>query len=110
MVIDAVGKSETLASALRFAGRLGRVHLFGLPEGPMNNLPMDEFLWKELTLKSSTGNPALWPKAMDLISQGLLKVRPMITQQFPLEEASQAIDFVQNRRQEVIKAVFQCRR
>ena len=110
VVIDAVGKSETLASALKFADRLGRVHLFGLPEGPMNNLPMDEFLWKELTLKSSTGNPALWPTAMKLISQRLLKVKPLITQQFPLEQASRAIDFVLNSRQDVIKAIFQCRR
>lgn len=107
VVIDAVGKSETLATALKLAGRQGRIHLFGLPEGPLNDLPMDEFLWKELTLKSSTGNPALWPTAMDLMSRGLLKVAPLISQRFSIEEAPEALNFIRNKRQEVIKAVFE---
>jgi len=106
VVIDAVGKSETLAAALKLTGRYGRIHLFGLPDGLLNDLPMDTLLWKELTLKSSTGNPALWPTAMDLISRGLLKVKPLITQQFAISQAAEAIDFVRNRRQEVVKAVF----
>ena len=106
VVIDAVGKSKTLTTALKLTGRYGRIHLFGLPDGLLNDLPMDEFLWKELTLKSSTGNPALWPTAMDLISRGLLKVKPLITQQFAISQAAEAIDFVRNRPQEVVKAVF----
>jgi 2-desacetyl-2-hydroxyethyl bacteriochlorophyllide A dehydrogenase len=107
VVIDAVGTSETFAQALRLAGKYGRIHIFGLPEGPVNQVPLDQFLWKELTLKGSTGNPALWPAAMALISRGLLKVKPMITHRFTLDKAPEALEFIHNNRMEVIKAIFE---
>lgn len=106
VVIDAVGKSETFASALSLVAKLGRIHIFGLPEGLINNIPLDEFLWKELTLKSSTGSPSLWPVAMNLISKGFLKVEPIISHQFDLDKAQDALDYVQDNRKEIIKAVF----
>ena len=107
VVIDAVGKSETLAMALQVAARCGRVHLFGLPEGPLSNLPMDTLLFKELTLTSSTGAPALWPVTMDLISRGYLKVAPLISHRFPIEEAPQALEFMKPNSSEVIKVIFE---
>ncbi|MFC1676753.1 zinc-binding dehydrogenase [Planctomycetota bacterium] len=106
VVIDAVGKSETFASALSLAAKRGRIHIFGLPEGPVNNIPLDQFLWKELTLKSSTGAPALWPVAMNLMSKGLLKVEPLITHRFALDKASEALEYIRNNSKEIIKAVF----
>ena len=107
VVIDAVGKPETLAMALQLAARDGRVHLFGLPEGPLSNVPMETLLFKELILTSSTGAPALWPVAMDLISRGHLKVAPLISHRFPLEEAPGALEFMRNNSSEVIKVVFE---
>jgi L-gulonate 5-dehydrogenase len=107
IVVDAVGKSNTLAEALRVAGKRARVHLFGLPEGPMDNLPMDEFLWKELTLTGSTGAPSLWPVAMEYLQDGSLKVLPIISHRFSLEQAPEAVDYILNNPSEIIKAVFE---
>ena len=107
VVIDAVGKPETLTMALQLAARDGRIHLFGLPEGPLSNLPMDTLLFKELTLTSSTGAPALWPVAMDLISRGYLKVAPLISHTFPIEKAPEALEFIRNNSSDLIKVVFE---
>lgn len=107
VVIDAVGKSETFAAALSLAGREGRVHFFGLPEGPMDNIPLDVLLFKELTIVSSTGAPALWPKAMELMSSGRLKVAPLISHRFSIEKAPEALDFIRNNPQEIVKAIFE---
>ena len=107
VVIDAVGNSETFKKALLLAGKYGRIHIFGLPEGPINNIPLDQFLWKELTLKSSTGNPALWPVAMALISHGLLKVKPLISHKFSIERAPEAIEFIHSNKTEIVKAIFE---
>ena len=107
VVIDAVGTSQTFAMALELAGREARVHLFGLPEGPMDNLPLDILLFKEITIVSSTGAPTLWPTAMTLMGRGLLKIAPMISQRFLIDDAPRALEFVRERRQEVIKAVFE---
>jgi len=107
VVVDAVGKSETLAQALMVAGKRARVHLFGLPEGVLNNLPMDQFLWKELTLTASTGAPSLWPVAMDYLQKRILKVRPIISHRFSLEKAPDAVEFILNNPSKIVKAVFE---
>ncbi len=107
VVVDAVGKSETMADALMVAGKRARVHLFGLPEGPLSELPMDEFLWKELTLTGSTGAPSLWPVAMDYLEQGSLRVAPIISHHFSIEQAQEAVDYILRNPSEVVKAVFE---
>lgn len=107
VVIDAVGKSDTFAAALALAGRRGRVHLFGLPEEPMHGLPLETLLFKELTIVSSTGAPALWPRAMDLLSQGKLQVSPLISHRFALERAPEALAFIRSHPQEIVKAIFE---
>lgn len=107
VIIDAVGKSETLAAAIKIAGRMSRIHLFGLPEEPLNNLPMDLLLFKEVTLVSSTGYPKLWSTMMDYISRGLIKVSSIISHRFPIEEAPKAIDYIYGNPEKVIKAVFE---
>jgi L-gulonate 5-dehydrogenase len=107
VVIDAVGTSKTFRQALILAGRRARVHLFGLPGEPMAGLPMETLLFKELTIVSSTGDPRLWPTAMTLMSQGLLKVAPIINYRFSLDRAAEALEFVRTHRQQVIKAIFE---
>jgi len=107
VVIDAVGTSESFSAALRAAGPEGRVHLFGLPEEPLGGLPMELLLFKELRITSSTGAPRLWPAAMSLIEHGLLKVAPLITHRFDLLRAPEALAFLQESRQQVVKAVFE---
>ena len=107
VVVDAVGKSNTLAEALTVAGKRARVHLFGLPEGPLDNLPVDEFLWKELTLTGSTGAPSLWPVVMEYLQEGSLKVLPIISHRFSLEQAPDAVNFILNNPSEIVKAEFE---
>jgi threonine dehydrogenase-like Zn-dependent dehydrogenase len=107
VIIDAVGKTETLSTALSLAGKSARVHLFGLPEGPLGNLPMDSLLFKELTLTGSTGAPRLWGAAMEYLSQGLLRIEPIISHRFSLERAPEAIAFIRDHPQEVVKAIFE---
>ncbi len=67
---------------------------------------MDEILWKELTVTSSTGRPGYWPVALDFISRGYLKVKPLISHTFPLEEAPSALTFIQEHPKEIVKALF----
>jgi len=107
VVIDAVGSSETFRTALLTAKKRARVHLFGLPEGSLGDLPMDMLLWKELTITGSTGDPRLWPVAMTYLSKGLLNVDPVISHRFPIDQAPQAIDFIKNNPQKVVKAIFE---
>jgi Threonine dehydrogenase and related Zn-dependent dehydrogenases len=106
VIIDAVGKSESFAAALALAGRGSRIHLFGLPEEPMSGIPMDMFLWKEISLTGSTGLPTLWSTTMELISRGHIRVEPIISHRFSIEKAQEALEFIYNNPKGIVKAVF----
>ncbi len=107
VVIDAVGRSETFREAVLLASKEGRIHLFGLPGGTMNNIPMDTFLFKELTVTGSTGRPSLWPTAMEYLSRGFLNVKPIISHRFTIDKAGEAIDFIRANPSEIVKAIFE---
>ena len=107
VVIDAVGKDDTFSQALRIAGKKGRVLLFGLPGGPVNNLPIDLLLWKELTISGSTGAPDLWETAIKLLERGYLNIKPLISHRFRLEQATEAIKFINENPKKIVKAIFE---
>jgi L-iditol 2-dehydrogenase len=107
VVIDAVGTSESFSTALRAAGPEARLHLFGLPEKPFDGVPMELVLFKELAIVSSTGSPAYWSSVMRLVGHGLLKVKPLITDRFPLTAAAEALESIRRNKAEVVKAVFE---
>ena len=106
VVIDAVGRSETLNQALRLVRKKGRIHLFGLPEGSLAGLEMEHFIFKEIFLTSSTGNPALWQTSAMYLAKGWLQVKPLISHRVKLEEIVSAIDFIKTNSKEIVKAVI----
>ena len=106
VVIEAVGKSETLNWALRLAGTGARISFFGLPGAPLDGVEMEHFLFKELSLTSSTGNPSYWESAMKLLGMGLLKVAPIISHTFSLGEISEALEYINGNPEEIVKAII----
>jgi L-gulonate 5-dehydrogenase len=106
VIIDAVGKAETLNWALEFSGIGTRIHFFGLPGNPLDGIEMKHFLFKELMLTSSTGNPAYWPASMKYLSSGLLKVKPLISHKFKFKDINEALDYIHKNSKEIIKAIL----
>ena len=106
VIIDAVGKAETLAWALEFSGIGTRIHFFGLPGGPLDGIEMKHFLFKELMLISSTGNPSYWPTAMKYLETGLLRVKPLISHKFRLSDIVNSLDYIHKNSKEIIKAIM----
>jgi threonine dehydrogenase-like Zn-dependent dehydrogenase len=106
VIIDAVGKAETLNWALEFSGTGTRIHFFGLPGGPLDGIDMKHFLFKELMLTSSTGNPAYWQTSMKYLSSGLLKVKPIISHKFRLQDINGALDYIHKNSKDIVKAIL----
>ncbi len=106
VVIDAVGSSESFNLALEIAGTGTRIHLFGLPDAPLDKVNMQHFLFKELVLTSSTGNPSYWPVAMGYLSAGLLKIKPIISHKFNFRDIIKALEFIDANPQEIIKTIL----
>lgn len=104
VVIEAVGKSETIQAAQTLIANQGRILLFGLPERRVELDVMDIIL-RELHLMGSANAPRVWPRVVDLIASKQVEVQPMITHRFRYEDLDQAIAYAFERDPENIKTV-----
>lgn len=78
-VIECVGRTETIESAIDICGNKGLVMMFGLtdPDAQISIKPFEIFK-KELTIKSSFINPLTQQRALDLIDAGKINVTSMV--------------------------------
>lgn len=92
VVIECVGRPVAVSQAVYMADRGGKVLVFSVPNPTDKyDLPLTELFKKELTIKGSFVNPDTQNRAAKLISSGLLKLKPLITHRYPVEELEQAI-------------------
>ncbi len=86
VVIEAVGSARTTAQAIAWAAPGGTVLWFGVtPPGETVAVEPNLIFQKELTIRGARINPFTHARALALLASGRLQVRPLITQQAPLE-------------------------
>lgn len=87
MVIECVGRTETIEQAIVLAGNKSVVMMFGLtkPDDTISIRPFEIFQ-KEIELKSSYINPYTQKRALDLIDSKRLDVSSMIFEVCGLEK------------------------
>jgi threonine dehydrogenase-like Zn-dependent dehydrogenase len=102
IVVDAAGGRDTFAQALEIVRSAGTVALVGLPEGDQV-VNTTKIVHKSPRIIGCLG--AIYPKAIELISEGKVKTQPLITHTFPLEEINEAFQ-VQMDANESIKVLI----
>ncbi|WP_078378751.1 zinc-dependent alcohol dehydrogenase family protein [Sutcliffiella halmapala] len=92
VVIECVGREESMELAIKSAAKGGQVLLFGVaaPETVISVSPYEIFL-KELTIKGSFVNPFTHDEAIALISKKVIDVESLISHRFTLEELPKVI-------------------
>jgi len=90
VVIECVGRQESMELAIEAAGKGGQVLLFGVAN-PSTQIRVSPFaiFTKELRVWGSFINPHTHEEAIALIEQQLVKVEPLISHRFSLEEVPQ---------------------
>lgn len=79
VVIEAVGRPETVEAALGIATRGGCVLLFGVsPEGAKVTVSPFAIYKKELRVQGSYVNPFTFSRAISLLASGAVKVEPLV--------------------------------
>ena len=93
VVIECVGRPETIEQAIALAGKYSTVMMFGLtkPDAEISVKPFEIFK-KEITLKSSYINPYTFPAAIKLIESGKLDVSSMIYETETLTEFCRTVN------------------
>jgi L-iditol 2-dehydrogenase len=82
---EAVGRNETVATAIDCTRKGGTVTLIGNIR-PEVTLPLQKVVSRQLRLQGSCASAGEYPQAIELIAAGKIKVGPLITAVAPLEE------------------------
>ena len=107
LVVEVVGKAETLNLAMQLLKRNGTLLAFGLPHKHNYDFAFHEFFWNEGRLICSLG-PTVddFRVAVDMIATGVIDVEPLLTHSFPFSQAQEAFTVFADRADGVIKVVL----
>ncbi|TDF97471.1 zinc-dependent alcohol dehydrogenase family protein [Paenibacillus piri] len=92
VVIECVGRQQSMELAIQAARKGGQVLLFGVasPDTQIAVSPFAIFA-KELRLFGSFINPHTHEEAIELIRQGIVRIEPIISHRFTLEQIPDAM-------------------
>jgi L-iditol 2-dehydrogenase len=85
LVIEAVGRTETVSASLGSVRKGGTVVLVG-NISPQVSLPLQAVVTRQIRLQGSCASAGEYPRAMELLATGTIQVKPLITAVAPLEE------------------------
>jgi threonine dehydrogenase-like Zn-dependent dehydrogenase len=107
LAVEAIGTEETLNLAVKLVKRNGTLLAFGLPQKYNYDFAFHDFFWNEGRLICSLG-PTVddFRVAVDMISNGVISVAPLLTHTFPFSHAQEAFTLFADRTDGVIKVVL----
>lgn len=92
---DALGSSATFLSgidSLRSGGRHVQVGLTSSADGGAGAIPLDRITFREIEVIGSIGNPVhAYPELLELVANGTLRPREIVTRELVLDEVPEAI-------------------
>jgi L-iditol 2-dehydrogenase len=105
LVYEAVGRNETVASAIDCARKGGTVTLVGniMPEV---TLPLQKVVSRQIRLQGSCASSGEYPQAIELIANGKIQVKPLITAVASLEEGPRWFERLHAREPNLMKIIL----
>jgi L-iditol 2-dehydrogenase len=109
VVIEAVGINATVSAAIDSARKGGTVVLVG-NVSPEVTLPLQKVVTRQIRLQGSCASSGEYPRAIELMSSGAIRVKPLITAVAPLEDGPQWFERLYAREPNLMKVVLSPRR
>lgn len=92
VVFEAIGKPETIESAFDCVRPGGRLVVVGYTDLPVA-LSAAKIMFREMEVVGSLGCRLVdYPRILRLCAEGRLKVKPLVTHRFPLQDIEQAFE------------------
>ncbi len=105
IAVEAVGKSEAVNAAIDSVRKGGSVILVG-NISPEVTLPLQKVVTRQIRLQGSCASAGEYPRAIELISSGQIRVKPLITAVAPLEQGPQWFERLYSREPNLMKVVL----
>ena len=105
VVLEAVGREETVASAIDCVRKGGTVTLVGNIAAQVG-LPLQKVVTRQIRLQGSCASAGEYPEAIELVSSGRIKVAPMISAVAPLRDGPQWFERLYAREPNLMKVIL----
>lgn len=106
VAFECAGAIPALQMALRITRNGGTAQLVGMPAEQHPQIPLYELINREVDLRGLFRYAGCYPPAIALVAAGRVDVASLVTHHFSLDEAPDAMAFVRDHRDEVIKAII----
>ena len=105
LVLEAVGRNETVAASIDCVRKGGTVTLIGNIT-PEVTLPLQKVVSRQIRLQGSAASAGEYPEAIDLVASGRIQVKPLITAVAPLEDGPQWFERLYSHEPNLMKIVL----
>jgi L-iditol 2-dehydrogenase len=105
LVLEAVGREETIAASIGSVRKGGTVTLIG-NISPKVNIPLQAVVSRQIRLQGSCASSGEYPQAMELLSNGKIKVKSLITAVAPLADGPRWFERLHSGEQNLMKVVL----
>ena len=105
VVIEAVGINSTVMSSVECVRKGGTVILVGNISSEVT-LPLQKVVTRQIRLQGSCASAGEYPRAIELLSNGQINVKPLITAVVPLEEGPRWFERLHAREPDLMKVVL----
>lgn len=105
IVLEAVGRNETVAASIDAVRKGGTVVLIG-NIAPEVTLPLQKVVTRQIRLQGSCASAGEYPRAIELIANGKFQVGPLITAVAALEEGPRWFERLHAREPNLMKVIL----
>src|SRR3989442_14355868 len=105
VAVEAVGRSETVATSIDCVRKGGSVTLVG-NISPEVALPLQKVVTRQIRLQGSCASAGEYPRAIELLASGTIQVKPLITAVAPLDEGPRWFERLYAREPNLMKVVL----
>lgn len=103
--VEAVGRNETVNCAIDSVRKGGTVVLVG-NISPEVTLPLQKVVTRQIRVQGSCASAGEYPRAIELMAKGAIRVKPMITAVAPLDEGPRWFERLYAREPNLMKVVL----
>lgn len=105
VVMEAVGKEETICLSIDSVRKGGKIGLVG-NIAPQIVLPLQKIVTRQIRLQGCCASAGEYPRAIELLGSGAVQVKPLISAVRPLEEGPQWFARLHAREPNLLKVVL----
>lgn len=104
-VVDAAGAGRTVRQALEMVRRGGTISIIGIPLEEVQ-LPVQRLVLDEIDVHGVRASAGEMAQVIPLVSSGAVRLDPLITHRFPLDEFRRALEVFTTRQDGALKVIL----